>query len=91
MTREEVGSPPERSVLAAVIATVGVVATSGAKQAASASPRPPTNTVKVEEQILSATVSLDGTLTYRAQSDGSPYSVINQDSGTYTSCRCSDR
>ncbi len=72
------------AVLAAVIATVGVVATSGAKQAASASPRPPTNTVKVEEQILSATVSLDGTLTYRAQSDGSPYSVINQDSGTYT-------
>ena len=29
-------------------------------------------------------VSLAGTLTYRAQSDGSPYSVINQARGTYT-------
>jgi hypothetical protein len=29
-------------------------------------------------------VSVDGTLTYQAQSDGSPYSVINQSSGTYT-------
>ena len=33
---------------------------------------------------LSAMVSVDGTLTYQAQSDGSPYSVINQASGTYT-------
>jgi peptidoglycan hydrolase-like protein with peptidoglycan-binding domain len=30
-------------------------------------------------------VSQDGTLTYRARSDGSPYAVINQASGTYTS------
>jgi Putative peptidoglycan binding domain len=29
-------------------------------------------------------VSQDGTLTYQAQSDGSPYSVINQARGTYT-------
>ena len=29
-------------------------------------------------------VSQDGTLTYRARSDGSPYSVINQAGGTYT-------
>jgi peptidoglycan hydrolase-like protein with peptidoglycan-binding domain len=29
-------------------------------------------------------VSLDGTLTYRARSDGSPYSVINQALGRYT-------
>ena len=29
-------------------------------------------------------VSLDGTLTYRARSDGSPYSAINQARGTYT-------
>ena len=33
---------------------------------------------------LSAMVSLDGTLTYRARSDGSPYAVINQARGTYT-------
>jgi hypothetical protein len=29
-------------------------------------------------------VSVNGTLTYRARSDGSPYAVINQASGTYT-------
>src|SRR5688572_2679537 len=29
-------------------------------------------------------VSLDGTLTHRARSDGSPYAVINQARGTYT-------
>ena len=47
-------------------------------------PEPPANTVKVEKRTLSAMVSVDGTLTYRAAPDGSPYSVINQASGTYT-------
>jgi hypothetical protein len=42
------------------------------------------STVKVERENLAATVSVSGTLTYRAQSDGSPYSVINQAQGTYT-------
>jgi hypothetical protein len=72
------------AVMAAAIATCGVVATSGAKQAAPATPEPRTNTAKVEKGELSATVSLAGTLTYQAQSDGSPYSVINQAQGTYT-------
>ena len=67
------------AVLAAVIGTSGVVLTSAAKTARSAAPEPPTDTVKVEKRTLSAMVSLDGTLTYQAQSDGSPYSVINQD------------
>jgi len=40
--------------------------------------------VKVERRELSAMVSQDGVLTYRAQSDGSPYSVINQARGIYT-------
>jgi peptidoglycan hydrolase-like protein with peptidoglycan-binding domain len=40
--------------------------------------------VQVERGDLSAMVSLDGTLTYRARSDGSPYSAINQAGGTYT-------
>ena len=44
----------------------------------------PANTAQVEQRALSATVSEAGTLTYRAQSDGSPYSVINQARGTYT-------
>ena len=38
----------------------------------------------MERRTLSATVSQGGILTYRARSDGSPYSVINQAQGTYT-------
>src|ERR1700730_1340862 len=57
---------------------------SSAKQATSAAQEPPVNTMKVERGKLAAMVSLDGTLTYRARSDGSPYSVINQALGRYT-------
>ena len=38
----------------------------------------------MEKRTLSATVSQPGILTYRARSDGSPYSVINHARGTYT-------
>jgi hypothetical protein len=72
------------AVLAALIATGGVVAVSIARQGPSAAQEPPANTVKVEKRTLSAMVSLDGTLTYRAGPEGSPYSVINQAQGTYT-------
>ena len=72
------------AVLAVAIATGGVVVMSSGKQATSAAQEPPPNTVKVEKRELSAMVSLSGTLTYRAAPDGSPYSVINQASGTYT-------
>jgi len=72
------------AVLVAVTATGGVVVASGAKQATAAAQEPPANTVKVEKGELSSMVSLDGTLTYRARSDGSPYSAINQASGIYT-------
>ena len=72
------------AVLAAVTVAGGVVGMSSAKQATPAAQEPPANTVKVEKGKLSAMVSLDGTLTYRARSDGSPYSVINQARGTYT-------
>ena len=72
------------AVLAAVTATGGVVVMSGAKQQALAARQPPVNTAKVERRTLSATVSQAGILTYRARSDGSPYSVINQARGTYT-------
>jgi hypothetical protein len=71
-------------VLAVSIATGGVVVMSGGKQATSDVAVQPPNTVKVEKGELSAMVSVDGTLTYRAQSDGSPYSVINVATGTYT-------
>jgi hypothetical protein len=72
------------AVLVAVIATAGVVVMSLAKQATPAAQEPPVNTVNVVNGKLSAMVSVDGTLTYSAQSDGSPYSVINQAQGTFT-------
>jgi hypothetical protein len=72
------------AVLVAVTATVGVVVMSGAKQATPAAQEPAANTVQVEKGTLSAMVSLNGILTYRARSDGSPYAVINQASGTAT-------
>jgi hypothetical protein len=73
------------TVLVAVLAIAGVAVTSGAKSAgAAASPHPPVTTAVVQQRTLSATVPQDGTLTYQAQSDGSPYAVINQARGTYT-------
>ena len=72
------------AVLVAVTATGGVVAMSGGNEVTAAAQEPPANTVQVERGKLSAMVSLDGTLTYRARSDGSPYSAINQAGGTYT-------
>ena len=72
------------AVLVAVIATAGVVVRYGPKQATPTALEPPVNTVNVVNGKLSAMVSVDGTLTYSAQSDGSPYSVINQARGTYT-------
>jgi HlyD family secretion protein len=72
------------AVLVAVAGTAGMVVASGANQATPAAQEPPANTAKVERGKLSAMVSLDGTLTYRARSDGSPYSAINQAGGTYT-------
>jgi peptidoglycan hydrolase-like protein with peptidoglycan-binding domain len=72
------------AVLVAVTATGGVVVASDAEQDAPAAQEAPASTVRVERGALSAMVSLDGTLTYRARSDGSPYSAINQAGGTYT-------
>jgi hypothetical protein len=71
-------------VLAAAAATGGVVVASSADQATPTPQELPANTATVKRGELSAMVSLDGTLTYRARSDGSPYSVIDQARGTYT-------
>jgi len=72
------------AVLAAATVTGAMAMKSGAK-AASAAARPASaNTAQVEKRTLSAMVSQPGTLTYRARSDGSPFSVINQARGTYT-------
>ncbi len=60
---------------------------SGPKQPALAAQQAPVGTAQAEKRTLSAMVSQAGILTYQAQSDGSPYSVINQARGTYTKLR----
>jgi multidrug efflux pump subunit AcrA (membrane-fusion protein) len=72
------------AVLVAVTATGGVVAISSATQATAAAQEPPATTATVERGKLSDLVSQYGTLTFRARSDGSPYSVINRRRGIYT-------
>jgi hypothetical protein len=74
------------AVLVAVAATGGVVALSGGERAtaAAASQAASANTVAVQQGALSAAVSQDGTLTYRARPDGSPFVAINHARGTYT-------
>lgn len=62
----------------------GVVVMSSARQATAAARQPAVSTAPVERRTLSAMVSQAGTLTYRARSDGSPYSVIDKARGTYT-------
>ena len=68
-----------------VAAICGVVVLPGAEHPTAAAQGPAADTVKVERGELSAMVSQGGTLTYRARSDGSPYPVINQGRGVYTS------
>jgi peptidoglycan hydrolase-like protein with peptidoglycan-binding domain len=75
---------PAAAVLVAVTVTGGVVGASGSKETTAATLQAPANTVKVEKRPLSAMVSVDGTLTYRARADGSPYPAINQARGIYT-------
>jgi len=72
------------AVVVALAAAGGVLVTSGARQQALSAQRSPLNSANVEKRTLSAMVSEAGILTYQAQSDGSPYSVINQARGSYT-------
>ncbi len=72
------------AVLVLATAAVGVAVMSSAKQATAAARQLPVGAARVQRRTLSAMVSQAGTLTYRARSDGSPYSVINRASGTYT-------
>ena len=72
------------AVLVAVAAIGALSATAGPRHPALAAAGVPANTAMVVTGKLSAMVSVDGTLTYRARADGSPYSVINQASGIYT-------
>ena len=72
------------AVLVAAAVITGVVVTSGGEQASPAEQGAPADTADVERGELSRSVSVAGTLTYRARSDGSPYTAINQASGTFT-------
>ncbi|MFZ0089161.1 MAG: hypothetical protein WAL63_06635 [Solirubrobacteraceae bacterium] len=76
--------PAAAAVLIAAVAATDVAVTSGAKPAAAAGLPAPAATARVEKRTLSAMVSQPGVLAYRARSDGSPYSVVNQTQGTYT-------
>lgn len=69
-------------VLAA--ATGSAIAISSAAPATPAASEPPADTSTVERGKLSDMVSQYGILTFRAQADGSPYTVVNQARGTYT-------
>ena len=73
---------------AAVVATVAAIGqaavTSGAKQSGAVVRQQPVGTATVERRTLAAMVSQPGTLSYRAQPDGSPYAVVDQARGTYT-------
>jgi len=72
------------AALVAAAAVGVVVATSGGGQATPAAQTSAVNTATVDRGTLSDMVSQYGTLTYRAHSDGSPYSVINRAGGIYT-------
>jgi hypothetical protein len=72
------------ALLVGVAATGAVVVMSGGERATAASQPASANTAMVQKGKLSAAVSQDGTLTYRARPDGSPFSAINHARGTYT-------
>jgi hypothetical protein len=72
------------SVLVAGTVAGGVFIDSSATHATSAAEGPSVSTVKVAREQISARASLNGALTYRAGSNGSPYTVINQAQGVYT-------
>jgi Putative peptidoglycan binding domain len=67
-----------------VAGVCGVVAVSGGNHPAAAARAPMASTEKVKLGKLSALVSGAGLLTYRARADGSPYVVVNQARGIYT-------
>ena len=68
-----------------VFGSGGVFAISTRDHANATTVAPAPQTATIQRSRLSDLVSGAGTLTYRANSDGSPYAVFNQTSGTYTS------
>jgi hypothetical protein len=72
------------AVVAAVAVIGGVIVVSDDERATATAPAASANTATVRAGKLSAAVSREGTLTYRARPDGSPFAVINYARGTYT-------
>jgi hypothetical protein len=74
------------AVVVAVAAGAAVVALPGDGRATAAAEAEAASasTAPVQKGRLSAAVSQDGILTYRARPDGSPFSAINHARGTYT-------
>jgi peptidoglycan hydrolase-like protein with peptidoglycan-binding domain len=70
------------ALIPAIVA--GLAALSSGGDTAEDTKAAPANTAQVREGALSASVSQEGTLTYLARPDGSPFSVVNQAGGTYT-------
>ena len=68
---------------AVLLAGAGSLASCGGRAPAEAA-APSANTATVQRGRLSAAVSQDGILTYRARPDGSPFVAINHASGIYT-------
>jgi peptidoglycan hydrolase-like protein with peptidoglycan-binding domain len=81
--RRKIPALAAAGVLVVAVVIGGVIVGSGGNKT-SAAQESPANTAKVERGKLSDSVSQAGILTFRARSDGSPYSIINQAGGTYT-------
>jgi multidrug efflux pump subunit AcrA (membrane-fusion protein) len=67
-----------------VATTGGMIVITSDQQSVAVARDTQANTATVEQGPLSAMVTQDGTLTYRARPDGSPYTLINQARGVYT-------
>jgi hypothetical protein len=72
------------AVVGAVAVIGGVAVLCGGEQDTATAQAASGNTAVVEKGKLSAAVSQDGILTYRARRDGAPFSAVNQARGTYT-------
>jgi hypothetical protein len=75
---------PAGAAAAAVLAILGIVVASSAGGSSQPTSGDAPATAKVERGRLALQVSATGTLTYAAQADGSPYSVVNQATGVVT-------
>jgi peptidoglycan hydrolase-like protein with peptidoglycan-binding domain len=72
------------AVLVVAVAAGSAVAMAAGSEGDPATQEPAVGTAEVTRGTLSSLVSVDGTLTYRARPDGSPYAAVNQATGIYT-------